>query len=191
MIDPTLFPAACALVLATPGPTNTLLAAGGAAMGWRRSLPLVPAELAGYLLGIAAWGALLVPAMGALPWLGQLLRLACALYLVHCAAKLWNQGGAGLAGTRVVGPARLFAATLLNPKGFLFATTIFPAAAFAGPLPYAATAAAFAAVLCPIALAWIGAGAALAGHGSELRARRVRRAAALVLGGFALVVGAS
>ena len=37
-------------LLLTPGPTNTLLAIGGAAQGFRRALPLVAAEISAYLL---------------------------------------------------------------------------------------------------------------------------------------------
>lgn len=56
MTDPILFAFAVIAILATPGPTNALLATAGAANGLRRSLPLVPAELAGYLIAIAVGG---------------------------------------------------------------------------------------------------------------------------------------
>ncbi|EMR4172488.1 LysE family translocator, partial [Pseudomonas aeruginosa] len=51
-----------AAILLTPGPTNTLLAAAGLAQGFRRAAPLVGFELAGYLVGITAWGLFLASA---------------------------------------------------------------------------------------------------------------------------------
>jgi threonine/homoserine/homoserine lactone efflux protein len=42
------------VVLITPGPTNTLLAAAGLRHGVRPSLPLIAGELAGYLVSISA-----------------------------------------------------------------------------------------------------------------------------------------
>mgnify|MGYP006894100190 CR=1 FL=1 len=52
MTDPIAFVLAVIGLLATPGPTNTLLAASGAAVGFRRSLHLILAEAAGYLCSI-------------------------------------------------------------------------------------------------------------------------------------------
>ena len=45
MIDPWLFMLAVATLLATPGPTNTLMATAGAMNGPRAAWPLLLAEL--------------------------------------------------------------------------------------------------------------------------------------------------
>jgi len=50
------------VVLITPGPTNTLLASAGLRQGLQRSLPLIAAELAGYLASISVWGRFLAQA---------------------------------------------------------------------------------------------------------------------------------
>ena len=75
------------VVLITPGPTNTLLAAAGLRQGVRRSLPLIAAELAGYLLSISVWGHFLARAAHALPWLPSLLRVAAGVYIAYLAVE--------------------------------------------------------------------------------------------------------
>jgi threonine/homoserine/homoserine lactone efflux protein len=190
MIDLVTFLPAVAAILATPGPTNTLLAGSGARAGLRRSLPLVPAELAGYALAIAAWGLFIKPAASALPWLKPLLRLAGAGYLMAVAWGLWRDAGRALEGTGF-GPGRIFTATLLNPKALLFAVAVFPEASFRDPGAFAQAMGAFAAIIVPIALGWIGFGSALAGPRAVIRPRIVQRAAALVLLTFSATLGAS
>jgi len=66
-MDRIAFAAAALSLLATPGPTNTLLATSGAKVGLRRSLPLLGAELGGYLLAILLLRALIGPLMAANP----------------------------------------------------------------------------------------------------------------------------
>jgi len=190
MIDLIAFVPAVAAILATPGPTNTLLASSGARAGLRRSLPLVPAELAGYALAIAAWGVFLEPAAAALPWLKPLLRLACAGYLMAVAWSLWRDAGQAIDETRF-GSGRVFAATLLNPKALLFAVAVFPEASFRDPAAFAQAMGTFAAVIVPIALGWIGFGSALAGPRAVVRPQIVQRGAALVLLTFSASLGAS
>ncbi|WP_114391953.1 LysE family translocator [Oleisolibacter albus] len=189
MTEPTVFLAAIALILLTPGPTNTLLALAGADRGLRRALPLIPAELGGYLLAISAWGLLLAAVSAAAPWLPSALRLLCAAYLVVLALRLW-QAGSGLSQNGPgITPQRLFVATLLNPKGLLFASGLFPAEAFVHIQGFLMAALLFASVLVPVALLWIGFGAHLlsrAGSGPLLH-----RAAAALLAGFALFLGGS
>nr|HML44513.1 lysine transporter LysE [Hyphomicrobium zavarzinii] len=52
MHDPIAFSLAVLAILGTPGPTNTLLAASGALVGWRRSLPLIGAEGEGFRIAM-------------------------------------------------------------------------------------------------------------------------------------------
>ena len=60
MTDEFSFIIAAVALLATPGPTNTLLATSGAASGFRKSLVLLLVEFLGYLIAIAV----LITAMG-------------------------------------------------------------------------------------------------------------------------------
>ena len=81
----------------------------------------------------------------------------------------------------------LFVATLLNPKGLLFAGTIFPAIAFALVPAYAVAMLMFACLLVPIALVWIAFGAALgSGKLTWLNPVKMQRGASILLGVFSL-----
>jgi threonine/homoserine/homoserine lactone efflux protein len=190
MIDLLTFVPAVAAILVTPGPTNTLLASSGAQAGFRRSLPLVPAELLGYALAIGGWGLFVEPASAALPWLKPALRLACAAYLVAVAWNLWSKAGEALSGSGF-GTHQVFTATLLNPKALLFAAVIFPEAAFDTSAAYLQTISVFAAVIVPIALAWISFGSALSRPGFLIRTQMVQRGAAVVLLTFSASLGAA
>ncbi|WP_429303996.1 LysE family translocator [Paraburkholderia sp. GAS199] len=176
------------VVLITPGPTNTLLAAAGLRQGVQRSLPLIAAELAGYLISISVWGRFLAQAAHALPWLPSLLRVASGVYIAYLAVDMWRAAVALPVSTqRASGLRTLFVATLLNPKGLLFAGTIFPAIAFAHWPAYFAAMSIFACLLVPIALAWIAFGAALgSGKLAWLNPVKVQRGASIVLGVFSL-----
>ncbi len=191
LLDP-VFVATTATILAVPGPTNALLAAAGAARGIRSSLRLASVVLTAYLAAILAWGLLLIPATAFWPPFGSLARLACALFLAVTAVRLW-QGSASLAAqtTSPVTTRALTLATLLNPKALLFATTVFPPAAFTQPDVFSSTALAFAAPLVPISLAWIGFGASLGGAGSRVSLRTIHRTAAILLAFFSASIGIS
>ncbi|WP_193727552.1 LysE family translocator [Paraburkholderia franconis] len=176
------------VVLITPGPTNTLLAAAGLRQGARPSLPLIGAELAGYLVSISAWGCFLARASHTLPWLPSVLRIASGLYIAYLAIDMWRAAVAlpdSMAPAN--GPRALFVATLLNPKALLFAGTIFPPIAFESLAGYGFAMALFACLLLPIALAWIAFGAALgSGRLRWLDPVKMQRAASVVLGMFSL-----
>ncbi|CAB3733475.1 hypothetical protein R8871_05963 [Paraburkholderia graminis C4D1M] len=178
------------VVLITPGPTNTLLASAGLRQGVRRSLPLIAAELAGYLVAISVWGRFLAQAAHALPWLPALLRVAAGTYIAWLAVDMWRAAVALPDSTqKASGTLRLFIATLLNPKALLFAGTIFPAAAFVLWPAYLLSMLIFACLLAPIALAWIAFGAALGrGKLGWLDPAKIQRGASVVLGVFSLTL---
>jgi threonine/homoserine/homoserine lactone efflux protein len=126
MTDPLLFLLAVLTLLGTPGPTNTLLATGGAMVGIRRALPLLVGEICGYLIAIAAIRILLAPMFAALPVLAVALKIAVALYLCWVALALWRKATTITASDRVVTLGRVFVTTLLNPKALIFALSIIP-----------------------------------------------------------------
>ncbi|MDR5801404.1 LysE family transporter [Caballeronia sp. LZ001] len=185
-----LFLVGVILVLITPGPTNTLLAAAGLCSGLRRAAPLVLAEAAGYGVSITAWGCIFAHAAGWLNGLPFVLRAASIVYVAVLAIQMWRTAGASPDSPQArVAMKPLFAATVLNPKAMLFATTLFPAGAFEGLASYAKAMSLFTVVLVPIGLLWIAFGAALgAGGPTWLNARRVQRGAAVMLGLFAVVL---
>jgi threonine/homoserine/homoserine lactone efflux protein len=189
MIDLSLLVPATLTILAAPGPTNTLLATSGARRGVKPSLCLIPAELAGYVIAIAAWGLLLNPAAAALPWLKPALRLTCAGYLVWAAYKLWRHTGDMSVDGSVIGARGVFTATLLNPKALLFAAAIFPDAAFRSMTGFLEVNGVFAAVLVPISLAWIAFGTFLTRPGLWLRPWMIQRGAAVMLMLFSASLG--
>ena len=185
MTDPLLFALAVLAILATPGPTNTLLATGAASAGFRRALPLIPAEAAGYLIAISVIGYGLGPVVAASPLLGLSLRFAVGTYLVAIAWKLWRgaRHPALLAG--IVTPARVFLTTLVNPKAIVFALGIVPLQADQG-WAYLLS---FACLVAGVALGWIGFGVLLA-RAVETTACEglVPRVGAAVVGAFAVVL---
>lgn len=183
-MDLTHLAAASLALLATPGPTNTLLATSGAANGIRRSLPLLAAEVSGYLVTIVVLRVLIGPAVAATPALGDGLRVAAALYLAVLAARLWQVGVSDAREPRCFGFRCVFVTTLLNPKAIIFAFTILPAS-----VGIAAVIPALAVISCLMLLAgcaWIVAGASLRqGLGPHVPAAVGYRASALALIGLA------
>ncbi len=184
MTDPVAFALAVLALLATPGPTNTLLAASGAAAGLRRSLALVPAELAAYLLSISTLALVVSPLLAAHSLLAVGLKLAAACWLLCCAGRLWREGGRLTLGDEaVITPLRVFTTTLLNPKGLIFAIAIFPPASSLDLLPWLGG---FAGLAVLVAAGWIALGATLArSAGSRATPTRICRLAAVVLLVFA------
>ena len=184
------FVAAVVALLATPGPTNTLLAASGAAAGVTRSLKLLLAENAGYLISISILAVALGPLVAAKPALALAIRLAAAAWLTGCAVQLWAEAGRGFGvADASITMTRVFVTTLLNPKALIFAFVIFPRGTLAELAPWLA---AFSGLVVIVATGWIALGATLAySAGTLVTPRRVWRVAAVGIAGFAVVVAGS
>jgi threonine/homoserine/homoserine lactone efflux protein len=189
MTEPLAFIVAVLGLLATPGPTNTLLAASGAAVGLRRSLHLIPTEVTGYLCSILALTLVLGPVAQTWPLFGSTLRVCCALWLACLAWRHWTAAAEHGVEARAVPFAKVFVTTLLNPKGLIFAFAIIPHLAegnVPAALPYLAG---LTVLIVAVGTSWIGIGAALTAAGA--RPRWVQRVSAAVLGVFALVLSGS
>lgn len=168
---------AAILLLATPGPTNTLVALVGAERGLRGALRLIPAELAAYLavtLPLAVAGAAL---MAAVPGLRAGVTLAAAAWVAWLAVAMWRLPQAGRTGA--VGARQVAVTTLLNPKALVVGLVLLPGA------DLALRAAAFGAAVVLVAVAWAALGAGLPGRRSGPQ-RLLRRVAASWLGLLAL-----
>ena len=120
---------ATASLLAIPGPTNTLLATSGAAIGVSRSLPLLAAELAGYLTAILVLRFVLGPLVIGVPLAGLLLRVAVTVYVLYLALLLWRYRARDVGEATTVTFKAVLITTLFNPKAAGFAFLLLPAAA--------------------------------------------------------------
>ena len=75
-------------LLAAPGPTNMLLATSGAIQGVRKSATLLAAVLLGYLIAIAILITAVGPVVVTYSFVGLVLRIAVAAYLLCIAWTL-------------------------------------------------------------------------------------------------------
>lgn len=184
-MDMLTFATAVLTLLAVPGPTNTLLAASGAARGWRASSPLLMAEIVGYLVSISAQMLVLGPTLAARPDWAALLKLAAGGWVAWCGWRMWRQCARTIESVALpVGFRQVLLTTLANPKAVIFALVVFPAQPYAQQWPYLAS---FAAITLLAGSAWIALGKALA---RAVTPRRVQVLAALALGLFAVTLGA-
>jgi threonine/homoserine/homoserine lactone efflux protein len=124
---------ALAALLATPGPTNTLLLVGAAHRGAvRPALPLLAAETGAYLLAVTAIGLVVEGFLGSWPGARLALQALAAAYVFWLALGLWRRGAGEMRG-RPVTPSMVAVATLSNPKAFIIALPLMPAGAFSDP----------------------------------------------------------
>jgi threonine/homoserine/homoserine lactone efflux protein len=190
--DPIAFVLASLALLATPGPTNTLLATSGATAGFVRSLKLILAEQAGYAISILALALVVLPLMDGGPAVSIGLRLACGVYLVWSAWHLWREGSSQLASTEPVSFRRVFVTTLLNPKGIIFALAIVPHLGQRRIVEAAPYLLGLSALIIGVACCWIATGAAIrAGSAGRIDPGLIRRTGAAVLAIFGVLLSVS
>jgi threonine/homoserine/homoserine lactone efflux protein len=186
-VTATVFLLTLTALLLSPGPTNTLIAIGGATRGFLRALPLIGAELGGYLLVITPLALAGRPLLEAHPELSTAVRVAAALWVMWLAFRLWvrpvEDGKAGPVTFRAV-----FVTTLLNPKGLVIGLALLPATTLGGLLPWLAL---FAATVLIVASGWIALGALLGRATAGRLPPLVRRGAAGYLGVVAVGLAAS
>lgn len=167
---------ASALLLLSPGPTNTLMAVAGAEGGLGRVRNLLLAEVAGYLtaiLPLLAFGGFISHDW---PQAALAIRLAMAGWVLFLAIKLWAMPAVGLRQNDVrIG--RIYVTTVLNPKAWVFALVLIPGG---GPDHVMQRLGLLVALIVAAALAWGAGGAALFG-GDGKRRRAIRRAASVWL----------
>lgn len=185
------FALAVAAILVTPGPTNALLCTSAGLVGFSRSLRLIPAELAGYLIAIGTMQTVGGPLMAAVPSFGLTLRIVLVGYLLILAWRLWH---ADAALTRLDVPVvtfgQVFLTTLLNPKSLVFAFAIFPPfGGLAEVFPYGVV---FVLTVGIVATAWLGFGAIVRLRGGDKMSGILPRLAAVVLCAMgAIIAGAA
>lgn len=186
MNDLLPFMLAVLALLATPGPTNTLMAAAGAQRGLTRSLPLLAGELGGYFIGITIWIELVGVAGQSQPLVPVITKFVAAAFLLWSAWKLWRNAGHADFNQRGITLGRVFATTLINPKGLVFAFAIFPQVGFVARLPFLGI---FAGLVIATAVGWMALGM-LAARSSAglLTSSRVERITAMALAVFATLL---
>lgn len=121
----TNFSLAVLLLLVTPGPTNTLMVLAGYQRGIARALPLIAAEIFGYLTVIIPVASLAAPLFQEWPLLGQGLKLVAGCWVLFLALRLW-QADPQARQQRPVGARGVFITTCLNPKALIIALVLLP-----------------------------------------------------------------
>lgn len=177
------FIAASVLLLLTPGPTNTVLAACGATMGRRRAAILPLAEATGYVIAISFFVAF-AESMRSDHLAIAALRLAAAAWLTCSAYRLWRTPVELGAGGHDAAFRRVLVTTILNPKAMLVGTVLIPAGSGLSAASWIAT---YAALSTLAGLGWVALGSLLP---SAVR-RHAYKLASVVLGGLSLVAIAS
>jgi threonine/homoserine/homoserine lactone efflux protein len=173
-------------LLATPGPTNTLMAAAGAQRGVARSLPLLASEVLGYFIAITAWTELVGAASASQPWVPVGAKLLASAFLIWSAWKLWQNAGHADFRQSGITPGRVLGTTLVNPKALIFAFAIFPPVGFVTRLPYLGL---FTGLVIVTAVGWMTLGMLAARRSAGLlTSSRVERITAVALAAFAMLL---
>jgi len=126
-MSPTETALALLVLLAAPGPTNTLLAVAGAERGWRPSLSLIPVVPLAYLATTTPLALIGAGLLDEVPSARAVVTLLAAAWVFHLAQGLWR-GPRAQDGRRVVTARQVAITTLLNPKALIVGLVLLPAA---------------------------------------------------------------
>ncbi|MDH6268848.1 threonine/homoserine/homoserine lactone efflux protein [Rhizobium sp. SG_E_25_P2] len=172
-------------LLLTPGPTNTLLAVGAAAGGFRASLPYMVAEVLAYLIVVIPLATVAAPLLSAYPMATAALKAGAAMWIFYLAIRLWlpESGQA-----RAVGARHVFITTLLNPKAVIIGLVIMPHGTLLAIGPRLAL---LAGLIAAASLSWIAFGAFALSAGGRFKRAHMRRLGAVVLAAFSLFLTSS
>jgi threonine/homoserine/homoserine lactone efflux protein len=175
-------------LLATPGPTNTLLLLGGSGRrSFRASLPLLGAELGAYLVAVLAIGLIAERLLAPFEHARLALQIAAAAYLAWLAYGLWRRGASDARGGHVT-PRMVAVTTLGNPKAFIIALPMMPAGAFGDPELLLAHLGVLALIIPLVGGAWVLLGVALSRSPGGRVSARLPRVASLALVLFSLLL---
>jgi threonine/homoserine/homoserine lactone efflux protein len=172
-------------LLATPGPTNTLLATSGATLGVRPSLTLLFGEAAGYLCAILILRTVLGPILADQALLTQALSALVCVYLFYLSWALWQSSSLPLKKDVKISIGSVFVTTLLNPKAVVFAYVLLPPGGLADLAPWLG---ALLVLITFCGTSWLVIGAAVM-HQSGQRAELGYRAGAIALFLLAMALG--
>jgi threonine/homoserine/homoserine lactone efflux protein len=187
-VTPFQFTLAILLLLATPGPTNTLMALGGYERGWVRALPLVFGEIGGYLTVVVPVATLAAPFFEAYPHAALLAKFAAALWIVYLSSRLWFADRRSRPSASI-SLRQVFVTTILNPKALIIALVIMPHAGLIDLMPWLGI---FTFLTLLAANTWIAFGRLLRQtEGLQVKPIFIQRAAATCLLIFAMILATS
>lgn len=177
----TAFTLALALLLAAPGPTNTVMAMAGARAGMLQGLRLSFAVLLGYFTTVLPLVFYVSPYFQAHPRLAASITLLSAFWVLGLGARLWR-GQSRSTEERAIGAWTVYTTTVLNPKGLIIGLTLMPDKGIDGSVPYLAILVAMVLVVNSL---WLGLGATVIRKLSQRHPVAVSRGAASCLLFFA------
>lgn len=183
---------ALVLLLAVPGPTNTLLLRAGMLLGFRTSWKLAFVECLAYVLQVSLWGVALVYLAAYSPWALKATQMAAACYLLYVSYQLWQRKGETITpGKDRFSGLYFFWLTVMNPKGLLIVSFIAPAHTFTALADYALFMTTLALVVIPVGSAWIMLGGQFEGiRKTWLTPLKINRATSVTICCFAtLMIG--
>lgn len=181
-MTPTETALALLVLLAAPGPTNTLLALAGAERGWRPALRLLPAVPLAYLATTVPLALVGADLLDAIPSARAIVTVLAAAWVLRLALGMWRvprqPDGAPAVTVRTV-----VVTTLLNPKSLIVGLVLLPAS---DGSRLAANLALFTGEVLVVSLLWTALGSTLRrGAGAGLPTPW-RRAASVWLGALGL-----